>query len=83
MTRRPRRNHTPSFKAKVILVAMTGERSLTELAQRFDSLANQIVNRNRTLMPEWATAKHMICSETHPTGGASSAPIIHAKKHFM
>lgn len=83
MTRRPRRNHTPSFKAKVILVAMTGERSLTELAQRFDSLANQIVNRNRTLMPEWATATHMICSETRPTGGASLPPIIHAKKHFM
>ena len=32
MTRRPRRNHTPAFKAKVALAAIKGERTLAELA---------------------------------------------------
>ena len=42
MTRRPRRNHTPTFKAKVALAALKGEKTLTELAQFFDVHANQI-----------------------------------------
>ena len=28
MTRRPRRNHTPTFKAKVALAAVKGDRTL-------------------------------------------------------
>ena len=43
MTRRPRRNHTPAFKAKVALAAIKGERALAELAQQFDVHANQIM----------------------------------------
>ena len=35
MTRRPRRNHSPAFKAKVALAAIRGEQTLTEL-ERFD-----------------------------------------------
>jgi transposase-like protein len=42
MTRRPRRNHTPAFKAKVALAALKGEKTLTELAQVFDVHPNQI-----------------------------------------
>ena len=42
MTRRPRRNHTPAFKAKVALAAIKGEKTLTELAQLFDVHPNQI-----------------------------------------
>ena len=42
MTRRPRRNHSPAFKAKVALAALKGEKTLTELAQIFDVHANQI-----------------------------------------
>jgi len=38
MTRRPRRNHTPAFKAKVALAAVKGEKTLAELAQQFDIL---------------------------------------------
>ena len=33
MTRRPRRNHTPGFKAKVALTAIEGDRTLAELAE--------------------------------------------------
>jgi transposase-like protein len=42
MTRRPRRNHSPAFKAKVALAALKGEKTLTELAQIFDVHPNQI-----------------------------------------
>lgn len=35
MSRRPRRNHAPAFKAKVALAAIKGEATLAELAQRF------------------------------------------------
>ncbi len=42
MSRRPRRNHTGSFKAKVALAALKGEKTLLELAQQFDVHANQI-----------------------------------------
>ena len=36
MARRPRRNHSPAFKAKVAVAAIKGERTLIELAQDFD-----------------------------------------------
>ncbi len=42
MSRRPRRNHTATFKAKVALAAVKGEKTLSELAQQFDVHANQI-----------------------------------------
>ena len=42
MSRRPRRNHSPAFKAKVALAALKGDATLTELAQRFDVHAHQI-----------------------------------------
>ena len=42
MTKRPRRNHSPAFKAKVALAAIKGEKTLAELAQQFDVHANQI-----------------------------------------
>ena len=42
MTRRPRRNHSPAFKAKVALAAVKGEKTLAELAAQFDVHANVI-----------------------------------------
>lgn len=42
MQRRPRRNHTPAFKAKVALAAVKGDRTLAQLAEQFDVHPNQI-----------------------------------------
>ena len=44
MSRRPRRNHTPGFKAKVALAAVKGDRTLAELAEQFDVHPNQITS---------------------------------------
>lgn len=37
-----RRNHSPSFKAKVALEAIRGESTMSELAEKYDLHANQI-----------------------------------------
>jgi transposase-like protein len=42
MSKRPRRNHAPVFKAKVALDALKGEQTLVELAQRYQIHPNQI-----------------------------------------
>ncbi|QEU07340.1 IS3 family transposase [Paracoccus yeei] len=42
MARRPRRNHSPAFKAKVAVAAIKGEKTMIELAQEFDVHPNQI-----------------------------------------
>ncbi len=50
MTRRPRRNHSPAFKAKVALAAVKGEKTLAELAQQFDVHPNQITSWKAQLL---------------------------------
>ena len=50
MTRRPRRNHTPAFKAKVALAAVKGEKTLAELAQQSDVHPNQITSWKAQLL---------------------------------
>ena len=42
MGRRPRRNHSPAFKAKVAVAAIKGEKTMIDLAQEFDVHPNQI-----------------------------------------
>jgi transposase len=41
MSRRPRRNHTAAFKAKVALAALKGEKTLLELARQLDGHATR------------------------------------------
>jgi transposase-like protein len=50
MTKRPRRNHSPAFKAKVAIAAIKGEKTLAELAQQFDVHPNQITQWRSQLL---------------------------------
>ena len=50
MSRRPRRNHTAAFKAKVALAAVKGEKTLAELAEHFDLHPNQITQWKSQLL---------------------------------
>lgn len=50
MSRRPRRNHSPTFKARVALEAVKGECTLAELAKRHDVHANQITQWKNQLL---------------------------------
>jgi transposase-like protein len=42
MSRRPRRNHSAGFKAKVALAVIKGDRTIAQLADQFDVHPNQI-----------------------------------------
>ena len=49
MAKRPRRNHSPAFKAKVALAAVKGEK-IAELAQQFDVHPNQVTQWKAQLL---------------------------------
>ena len=42
MTKRTRRNHSATFKAKVALAALKGEKTISQFAEQFDVHASQI-----------------------------------------
>ena len=50
MAKRPRRNHTAVFKAKVALEAIKGDRTLVELSERFQVHPNQITEWKKILL---------------------------------
>lgn len=50
--KRPRRNHSAKFKAKVALAAMRGDKTIAELAQQFDVHANQITDWKNHLLKQ-------------------------------
>ena len=55
MPRRPRRNHSAAFKAKVALAAIQGDKTLAQLAEEFEIHANQIVEWKKHLLAEAAS----------------------------
>lgn len=50
MTKRTRRNHSGSFKAKVALAALRGDKTLTEIAQQYEVHPNQVTEWKRQLL---------------------------------
>jgi putative transposase len=78
MTRRPRRNHTPAFKAKVALAAVKGEKTLAELAQQFDIHPNQITQWKGQLL-DGAAGVFGSDSRTDGNGPAVDLTVLHAK----
>ncbi len=68
--RRPRRNHTAAFKAKVAVAAVKGEKTLIELAEQFDVHPNQITQWKAQLL-ERATESFSTPAERAQTQGPS------------
>ena len=52
--RRPRRNHSPAFKAKVALAALTSDATMAQLASRFDVHAHQVTQWKQQLVAQAA-----------------------------
>ena len=50
MSKRPRRNHAPAFKAKVALEALRGDQTIVELSERFQVYPNQITEWKKQLL---------------------------------
>ena len=48
--KRPRRNHTAAYKAKVALAALQGDKTLAELSEKFDVHSSQIVQWKAQLL---------------------------------
>ena len=68
MTRRPRRNHTASFKAKVALAAIKGDRTIAQ----FDVHPNQITS--------WKAQLEGGAAEVFgPPGGGAVPPAVDVK----
>jgi transposase len=78
MSRRPRRNHTAAFKAKVALSALKGEKTLLELAQQFDLHANQITQWKSQLL-EGAAGVFGGDARAEPAEAAVDVKTLHAK----
>ncbi len=75
MTRRVRRNHAASFKAKVALAAIKGEKTLAELAQHYDVHPNQITDWKKQLL-EGAANVFGATDKPEPT---VDVKVLHAK----
>ena len=71
MSRRPRRNHTPAFKAKVALAAVKGDRTLAQLAEQFDVHPNQITS--------WKAQLEAGAADVFGPGGGQTVPAIDVK----
>ena len=65
--RRPRRNHTAAFKAKVAIAALKGDESLVTLAERFDVHPNQITQWKTQLL-ENASGVFASAADKHAAG---------------
>jgi transposase-like protein len=72
MKRRPRRNHTPAFKAKVAIAAIKGDRTLAQLADQFDVHPNQITILKSQL-------ENGAADVFGPSGGKSAEPVVDVK----
>ena len=77
MSRRPRRNHSAAFKAKVALAAVKGEKTLAELAEQFDVHPNQITQWKTQLL-EGASGVFGE-AKAEPAAAAVDLKALHAK----
>ena len=74
MSRRPRRNHTPAFKAKVAIAAIKGDRTIAQIAEQFDVHPNQVAT--------WKTQLEGGAADVFGAGGNSTpaTPTVDVKQ---
>jgi transposase len=74
MSRRPRRNHSPAFKAKVAIAAIKGERTIAQIAEQFDVHPNQVTT--------WKTQLEGAAADVFDGGNGSTpaAPAVDVKQ---
>ena len=71
MSKRPRRNHSAAFKAKVALEALKGDKTIAEIAQKHDVHPNQVTEWRRQLLERAA--------DVFGTGAAATEPSVDVK----
>ena len=71
MSRRPRRNYQPAFKAKIALEAAKEEMATTELAQKYDVSPSQITDWKKQLLER--------ASDVFEKGSKSEDPPVDVK----
>ena len=69
-----RRNHSASFKAKVAVAAIRGDKTLAELSEQFDVHQNQIQDWRRKLLDQ--------ADQVFGRGGASPSESEHKVKEL-
>ena len=76
MTKRTRRTHSATLKAKVALAALKGEKTLAELAQQYEVHASQITAWKAQLL---AGVEGVFGGKTPDATPAVDLKVLHAK----
>jgi transposase-like protein len=76
MSRRPRRNHSAAFKAKVAIEALADSKTIAEVAHKHDVHPNQVTEWRRQLMDR---AAGVFGGTATPEAPPVDLKVLHAK----
>ena len=76
MSKRPRRNHSAAFKAKVALAAVKGDKTVAEIAQHYEVHPTQVADWRRQLLDR---AADVFGGATAPSEPPVDLKALHAK----
>ena len=76
MSKRPRRNHSAAFKAKVALTAIRGDKTVAEIAQQYEVHPTQVTDWRRQLLNRAADVFGGVSTGVEP---AIDLKALHAK----
>ena len=76
MSKRPRRNHSAAFKAKVALAAVRGDKTVAEIAQQYEVHPTQVADWRRQLLDR---AADVFGGAPAPSEPAVDLKALHAK----
>jgi transposase-like protein len=76
MSRRPRRNHSPAFKAKVAIETLAEGKTIADIAHKHDVHPNQVTEWRRQLLER---AAGVFGGASEPAQPAVDLKALHAK----